>query len=263
MDNSTNRLQVGRVIFREDCWIIQTLRNHVGNVTKLTKLWQNEQAFQGYPPNLEKSRGFVIQAAEIHDMAKPQCFRLDYKQNKFNENKWEWTYSFSGHRFEARHDHFYVETLAQLHHEYSVEGIAKARARLRLNNDETLCVFADNLPLDLYALEMCDQIEATIACTVLEDKNPEARVFMDFQFNQPDKAILTYQIDPFVFEGEQVQLQIEYTELSPDQTLKQRVEAATDDSNRQKLLQTMKNWLLEELQQAQLSYKEVTLCRWI
>src|SRR5690606_7701963 len=154
----------------------------------------------GCPYDLSQTRQKVIQAAKIHDMAKPVKFRLVFQQNRFSQ-KPEWSYSFAGHRFEAFDSDPYVQTLAQLHHTYAVTDITKNMARLKLK--DATRELAEFLPLDLYTLEMCDQIEATLACTALEDKEPEARVFMDFQFNPNPVADLTYQIEPFVFKNQE------------------------------------------------------------
>ncbi|MCL4299171.1 MAG: hypothetical protein KJ077_25770 [Anaerolineae bacterium] len=257
------RIDVGRISFRENRWLVQPLANHVGNVIKLTEWWDNKRAFPGNIPNLSQTRERVIQAAEIHDVAKPAKFRLGYEQNHFTR-KWTWTYSFARHRFEAFHADPYAQALAQLHHEYSVAGIMKNVAQLKLHSATK--AFADNLPLDLYALEMCDQIEATLTCTVLGDEDPEARVFMDFQFNPKPITNLTYQLDPFVFSQEPVRFSVEYIELAPPIELRQTVEQAKDDDKRQAALRDIQDWLLKELHSnppPPVQRKEVTLCPWI
>jgi CRISPR-associated endonuclease/helicase Cas3 len=263
----TDQIEVGRVIFPKDTpdlWRVQTLKSHVDNVTRLAKLWDNNCAFQGCPYDLSQTRNKVIQAAKIHDMAKPVKFRLGYQQNRIT-HKWGWTYSFAGHRFEAFDPDPYAQTLAQLHHEYSVAGITKHMAQLKLN--EKTEPFANHLPLDLYALEMCDQIEATLACTALEDKDPEARVFMDFQFNWPDRDKLDFQIEPFVFEKQKpVRLPIEYLEVAPPHDKRLAVENTTDDGKRRELLRDIQHWLLAQLHEnppPSIQTKEVTIWPWI
>lgn len=261
MSNQT-RIDVGRISFQEDRWLVQPLANHVENVIKLTQWWDNNCAFLGNLPNLSETRERVIQAAKIHDMAKPGKFRLGYEQNRFTK-KWAWTYSFARHRFEAFHIDPYVQALAQLHHEYSVAGIMKNVAQLKLQSATK--GFAGNLPLDLYALEMCDQIEATVACAILGDEDPEARVFMDFQFNPKPIADLTYQLDPFVFSQEPIWFGLEYIELAPPFELRQAVEQAKDDDNRQAALRDIQDWLLQQLHDSPpppVQRKEVTLRAW-
>lgn len=262
----SDRIEVGRVIFPKgtsNLWRIQTLKSHVDNVTYLTELWDNNLAFKDCPFDLSQTRKKVIQAAKIHDMAKPAKFRLGYQRDRVTK-RWGWTYSFAGHRFEAFDPDPYVQTLAQLHHEYSVEGMTKNIARLKL--DAETKGFANHLPLDLYALEMCDQIEATLACTALDDMDPEARVFMDFQFNPNSVAELTYQIEPFVFADDQpVRLPIEYVELAPPQDKRLAIESAPNDDKRRELLRDIQHWLLAQLHSNNpppIQTKEVTLCPW-
>jgi CRISPR-associated endonuclease/helicase Cas3 len=261
----TDWIEVGRVIFPKDTpnlWRIQTLKSHVDNVTRLTELWDNDRAFQGCPYDLGQTRQKVIQAAKIHDMAKPVKFRLRYQQDRVT-HKWGWTYSFAGHRFEAFDPDPYVQTLAQLHHTYSVADITKNMARFKL--DDATTKLAEFLPLDLYALEMCDQIEATLACTALDDTDPEARVFMDFQFNPIPIADLTYQIEPFVFTEQPVRLPIEYLEVTPPPDKRQAIENAKDEDKRRELLRDMQRWLLAELHGSTpppTQIKEVILCPW-
>lgn len=257
MGDSTARVNAGRVIFLQTYWIIQTLRNHVGNVARLAKVWDNNRAFQGNTPNLERTREYVIAAARIHDMAKPSHFHLNYKQDRVH-HQWKWEYSFSGHRFNAFHDNIYVQTLAQLHHEYSVTAITQHMARLKL--DKATETIAENLPLDLYTLEMCDQIEATFARAVLGSDDPEERVFMDFQFRA--RAEAEYELEPFAFgQAPPVKLDVEYAKLVPPQNKQRAVETAPDDKRRAALREVEK-WLVDALQTAPLQCKEVTLWPW-
>jgi CRISPR-associated endonuclease/helicase Cas3 len=258
MDKLIKRRDVGRVIFRPQTWIVQTLDSHVGNVARLAEAWDNCRAFQGNIPDLERTRQQVIEAARIHDMAKPARFRLVYKLDPFHR-KWKWEYSFSGHRFNAFHDDTYVQMLAQLHHEYSVAGIAQHMARLKLN--EATESIAENLPLDLYTLEMCDQIEATVARAALGSEDPEERVFMDFQFRT--RAEAEYELEPFAFSKTPVEFTVEYVELPPSQDKRQAVETAADDNKRRVALREVKDWLLEELQTVLLQHKEVRLWPWM
>lgn len=256
----TERLEVGRVIYANpDLWRVQTLRNHVGNVVKLVELWGSSKDFLEGTPNLQETREYLIRAAKIHDMGKPQKFKLVY-----DPGKKEWSYSFAGHRFEAvdhtgdRHTP-YVEALAHLHHEYSVNGITEKMANLRLNN---LPELVQHLPLDLYILEMCDQIEATIASALLEAKDPIARVFMDFQFDELDTG--QYQIYPFVFTNDPVSMVIEWAEIVPDMELVTAVtQTATSKTDAYPERKALRNWLVEKLQNTPLKTQEVTICSWM
>jgi hypothetical protein len=257
MDEPSVRIHVGRVIFLQERWVVQTLRSHVENVAELVQVWDNGRAFQGLLPNMKRTRHWVIEAARIHDMAKPAHFRLRYKQDL--HRKWKWEYSFSGHRFSVFHDDTYVQMLAQLHHTYSVADITQHMARLKLN--PATASVAGNLPLDLYTLEMCDQIEATFARAALGSDDPEERVFMDFQFRP--RAVAEYELEPFAFSQEPpVKFDVEYIELSPPSEKRQAVEAAPSDDKRRTALREMEMWLVRAMQTASLRYKEVRLWPW-
>jgi hypothetical protein len=257
MSETMTRVDAGRVIFGLDSWIVQTLRSHVDNVARLAELWDNSRAFQGVlPDKLAHTRQQVIEAARIHDMAKPSKFQLEYKSG--SRNKGGWVYSFSGHRFNAFHDDVYVQMLARLHHTYSVDDITKHMAQLKLNT--TTKAIAENLPLDLYALEMCDQIEATCARAALGSDNPEERVFMDFQFRLRAKA--EYELEPFAFSQTPAEFVVEYAELVPPQDKKLAVETA-DENKRQAALREIRDWLVQALQTAPLQYRKVRLWPWI
>jgi len=257
MDETRTRVDVGRVIFRQDGWVVQTLRSHVENVARLAEAWDNSRAFRGLLPDLERTRQQVIEAARIHDMAKPAHFHLEYKQDHYRE--WKWEYSFRGHRFNAFHSDAYVQILAQLHHIYSVTDITQHMARLKLGKATE--AIAENLPLDLYTLEMCDQIEATFARAALGSDDPEERVFMDFQFRS--RAEAEYELDPFAFrQPPPVEFTAEYVELAPPQEKRLAAESAQDDTKRRAALREMEKWLIETLQTTPLQHKGVRLWPW-
>ena len=257
MDEPKKRVDIGRIIFFPERWVIQTLQSHVDNVAELARAWDTGLAFRGNIPDMQPTRDKVIAAARIHDMAKPSHFRLQYKQDPIR-HQWRWEYSFSGHRFNAFHDDSYTEMLAQLHHEYSVAGITQHVARLRL--DQATAAIAENLPLDLYTLEMCDQIEATLACAVMGSNTPEERVFMDFQFRVRVQA--EYEIEPFAFNRSPVVFTVEYAELSPPHDSVRRVENAPDDKRRAALF-AVEAWLVSVLQTAPRKHQEVKLWPWM
>lgn len=257
MGETTTRVDVGRIIFRQDRWFVQTLRSHVGNVALLAEAWDTSRAFQGNLPDLTHTRAQLIKSARIHDMAKPSHFRLEYKQDHFH-HKDEWEYSFSGHRFNAFDDDPYVQMLAQLHHEYSVSAITKHMAKLKLN--KATVGIAENFPLDLYTLEMCDQIEATFARAVLSSKDPEERVFMDFQFRAHAEA--EYELEPFAFQAAPIGFVVEYAELLPPHDKLQTIEAEVDEKKRRPGLRDIQDWLMDALQTAPLQHKEVKLWPW-
>ncbi len=262
MDHSKRR-HVGRVVFASDReWIILTLKSHVENVTALAACWDHEKAYLNglpLPPGRTKAR--LITAAEIHDDAKPSHFRLVYKAESQS-----WEYSFAGHRFAVDYPSDpYIESLVHLHHEYSVEGITTAIASMRNQAGEfpglNLSEVAALLPLDLYALEMADQIEATVARAAVEAVDPEGRVFMDFQFKVDETRDTTYLVDPFPFLGEQVELEIEYMVWEPTQELLDSVIQARPDARRDPISKLQKA-LEEAIQHLPLQTKTAVLRPW-
>jgi|GEM_PF-2453128 len=260
-ETGADRREVGRVIFRKDdpVWTVLTLKCHVDNVTTLAKAWSFEAAY--LQPMTAGTREKVIQAAKIHDDAKPKKFRLTYQG--FRSNPPEWGYSFAGHRFEVPSTgDLYVDELVRLHHEYSVDGITEAMAKLRL--DEQNRMLYQNFPLDLYALEMADQIEATVARAAVDAVDPEGRVFMDFDFDTVDREQRIYRIDPFPFNVEargSIQLTIECARIETSAAIRQKVESGNVIDAR-KLRNQLRDDLVEALQTAPLVEREVTLCPW-
>ena len=257
---STPRRQVGRVVFNSDqAWVVLTLRCHVDNVTKLVQVWDAEQAYlTNVPPTLAQSHGLTVEAARVHDMGKPSHFRLTYEG--FRGGPPKWGYSFAGHRFVVTHANRYVELLGRLHHEYSVEGINKAIAELR--NHANFAEFSSHLPLDLYTLEMADQIEATVARATVGAEDPEERVFMDFVFARKDNGDAEYRIEPFPFSEKPVHLAIEYAVLTPPFAQVTTVQSAKLEE-RSGRLREVQRWLEDALQSAPLQTKEIHLWPWI
>ncbi|MEL6489226.1 MAG: CRISPR-associated helicase Cas3' [Cyanobacteria bacterium J06621_3] len=187
----------------------QPLNNHVGNVCELVKCWDVKEL-----PDGESSRERVLDASEIHDMGKPVKFNLigSVKQGSFQK----YIYSFRGHRFLANSDNSWVQKLARGHHDFSAREICKDTYKLR--QDSAYGSVLDKQPLayaqELYVLEMCDQIEAELACRVMDnEKQAESRTFMDFTIQRDDLSI--YSIDPWPFKKtlSNIQLSFEYWEL--------------------------------------------------
>ncbi len=251
-----SKRQVGRVVFGFDekgqaQWIVLTLACHVNNVVQLVRAWDNGRAYLDTAElDLDATKSRLVRAAEIHDSAKPIKFRIIYRENPFRQGEMEWAYSFAGHRFEVYDPDPYIQTLARLHHDYSVAGITQGVARLRADGEP----HAANLPLDLYTLEICDQIEATLARAVLGG-DLERRVFMDFHIEPVSEC--HYALDPYPFATDEVRLGIEYSRLRPPKELVDRVEAG---SNKDKALEELTSWVVEALQTAPLEIKEVTIC---
>jgi CRISPR-associated endonuclease/helicase Cas3 len=257
---SEAKRQVGRVVFNSnENWVVLTLKCHVDNVTKLVEVWDSQQAYlTNVPPTLSQSHALTVEAARVHDMGKPSHFRLTYEG--FRSGPPEWGYSFAGHRFVVVHENRYVELLGRLHHEYSVEGINRAIAEL--HNLGQFKDIALHLPLDLYTLEMADQIEATVARAAVGAEDPEERVFMDFAFTCKDKDNAEYHIDPFPFYEKPVRLAIEYAQLSPPANLMKAVQTPNHGKGSAPL-RNLQEWLENALQSASLQTKEIYLWPWI
>lgn len=252
------RRYVGRIIFHSHkAWSVITLQSHVDNVTRLVAEWDTEKAYLGALSSQSSTQELLVKAARIHDMGKPARFRL--KVEKKRSNQIQWSDSYAGHRFAVEHEHLYIYLLGQLHHEYSVEGIVSAMAQLRQRNYAAL---APQLPLDLYSLEMADQIEATVARAALGDAQPEARVFMDFAFYADDPQQAVYRLDPYPFYKEPITLTVLYAMLEPPQDKIVAVEKAAP-AEQTALLRDLQNWLEAALQDAPLETKEITLWPWI
>ena len=208
--NRKNRLlNFGRVFFPGDKTIVpdeirfQPLGNHVGNVKRLAKLWNLQ----------DESRQRIIKGIELHDMAKPQTFKLLVDKN--HKGKFpKYIYSFSGHRFAARdvkyrqakqnnskHQQSWAETLAIGHHKYSVKDIAEDIYRLKKNPEYKDILEKDPLAYakELYILEMCDQIEAELACYVCGDEeHGKERTFMEYSLVKDKNNV--YYLDPYPFD---------------------------------------------------------------
>jgi CRISPR-associated endonuclease/helicase Cas3 len=174
----------------------QPLGNHVGNVMELVKKWCKN----GFPSQF--SFEWVLEAAKIHDVGKPQRFEIQGKTSKEGKFK-EYIYSFRGHRYLAKSENAWAKALAIGHHDFSVEDICTKAYELK--KEVIYAEILTNEPLayarDLYILEMCDQIEAELACRVFEDGNQaDSRAFMDFTIALDESDDTTYFIDPWAFE---------------------------------------------------------------
>lgn len=207
-------MEIGRVFFHY--WPkttrlrrieVLTLESHTGNVARLAELWDPELAYLRLPAeaDLARTREKLIEAARRHDEAKPQRFRLE------RDPEGRYTYSYRGHRFLVQTDDLYISLLIRLHHEFSVDGVTEAIARLRQAGDEQGAV---NFPFDLYALEMCDQIAAEVESRALGDEAGPERVFMEFHLSSPDGR--AFHIDPYPFREPRVRLTLTYIPYVPD-----------------------------------------------
>lgn len=190
---------------------LQPLGNHVGNVVELVEAWRQDD----FPAAGSQER--VKEAAKIHDMGKPKHFEINSETDHDGKFK-KYIYSFKGHRFDARSDDLWTELLGIGHHDFSVADISRDTYKLK----KELC-YANSLlqePLayarELYILEMCDQIEAELACRVLgDDEQAESRTFMEFTITKDTNNSNTYLIDPWPFDKDSLSLTFRYWLVQP------------------------------------------------
>ena len=254
----------GRVFFprQDDCTIpehilFQPLGNHVSNVRKLVHHWKRDDFSIA---NLDESLMRVSKAAGLHDIGKPQRFGVSIKIQA--NGKFDFVYSFKGHRFLASDPKQpWVESLAKGHHDYSVHDICRDTYILKtllnkLEDTDPLqeeaekykhILESDSLSYarELYILEMCDQIEAEIACRFYEDKEQaESRAFMDFTITKSDEGI--FFLDPWIFDrDDDVELTLSSWLMPfPDNIRKALLKATKDDDSAltKKLQEAVEQW---------------------
>ena len=261
MTNAIDTVKVGRVFFTPgsgpnvESVTILTLESHVGNVVDLVKKFQRDS----YPPlKRGTTRDLLIRAAQKHDDAKPETFRITYRSWKGDAPK-SLGYSFAGHRFRVSDPDPYVELLIRLHHEFSVEGIVKAQ--FQLSNSGFSKEEVESFPLDLYILEMCDQIEAEIE-TYAFAGDVQPRVFMDFHSRMCEDR--KFEVNPYPFGNEAISLslayyQLEIKEMVPEQEYMQLVKGLESD-NPQESQGRLRAILVDAPKYVECQQKEVILC---
>ncbi|WP_286391824.1 CRISPR-associated helicase Cas3' [Pseudanabaena mucicola] len=239
--------------------LFQPLGNHVSNVRKLVHYWNLEDFPTANPLESQKR---VSLAAHLHDIGKPQKFKLTLKLD--SKKQPEFSYSFRGHRFLAESPNQpWVEMLAKGHHDFSVGDICRdtyilknlaAKLSKEHPNLEIAERYKDILTLDsfayareLFILEMCDQIEAEIACRFFEDKEQaESRAFMDFNITEEDSEKGTYYIDPWIFKQDEFELTLAHWVMPTPESLKKALEAVNDKTQDSQLTdqlnQAVKEW---------------------
>jgi len=191
----------------------QPLGNHVGNVMELVKLWHKDSF--PFPDSLDR----VLEAAKIHDMGKPKNFSIESENSPDGKFR-KYIYSFKGHRFDARSPKsLWAQTLAIGHHDFSIHDIARDTYKLKKEPEYTNLLIQEPLAYarELYILEMCDQIEAELACRVLgDDDQAESRAFMEFTITKQDET--TYLIDPWPFEtNDPIAMTFRYWSMCPQE----------------------------------------------
>ena len=260
MTNTNKTVDVGRVFFEPGVGpnlkrvTVLKLESHVGNVVQLVKQF----APKHFKVDCSKTRDWLIRAAQKHDNAKPITFRVKYRDTKQGEGKCL-SYSFAGHRFKVSDDNRYVELLIRLHHEFSIEGIAKAVAELKNQHNRKYAEFADNFPIDLYTLEMCDQIEAEIE-TYAFTGEPQPRVFMDFHSRMRKNGKIEIEpFDPFVTDSDIV-LPMKYYEWEIDPKERQEIATDLEMENLSERLRKLKEMIENPPKDAEREPKEMILC---
>lgn len=241
----------------------QPLGNHAANVRKLVWYWDKNDFVKG---DKDASRKRVADAAYLHDSGKPQKFGLSVKVK--GKGKVEFIYSFRGHRFLASNPQQpWVEFLAKGHHDYSAHDICRDTYKLKtliekLDSDSCLKTEAKNYhkilehePLayahELYILEMCDQIEAEIACRFFNDNDQaESRAFMDFTITQDNTNSNIFFLEPWIFGDDRSEFKLTLASWSMPfpQKLKSALEQGIqDESVLSKQLDTaVKTWWLSQ-----------------
>ncbi|AMA10854.1 CRISPR-associated helicase Cas3' [Picosynechococcus sp. PCC 73109] len=222
--------------------LFQPLGNHVANVTKLVSLWNWQSPEFVNIADLDAAKKRTLRAAKIHDMGKPQKFKFKVE---VKNNKPKLIYSFSGHRFLAEDKHEpWAEYLAKGHHDFSIHDIARDSYKLKtLAQSNNLLgkasqyreiLEADPLAYarELYILEMCDQIEAEIACRFYDDdEQAESRAFMDFNIVQDPQNNYKFSLEPWVFGDDVSEISLPLTTWSMPfpKDLKQEMESYQGD----------------------------------
>ena len=231
----------------------QPLGNHVGNVVRLVRAW-NLDGFPGVTLS-DKQASFkrVSEAAKVHDMAKPQTFSIKVETTPKNDPKGkfkEYIYSFKGHRFEAVSSDSWAQYLARGHHDFSVDDISRDSYKIQKESQEYADILAKE-PLayarELYILEMCDQIEAELACRIIgDDDQAESRAFMDYTTAKSKLDNQTYLIEPWPFKESTIALSFEYWSMQLSQedkeSLQSYIKAEQDYKLGTALDKTVKNW---------------------
>lgn len=244
---------------------LQPLGNHVGNVVKLVRLWNWES--ERFEYDRESAIKRVKTSAEIHDLGKPQKFAIQSNTDKFKE----YIYSFRGHRFLADSKDLWAKTLAIGHHDFSVHDICRDAYTLKKDPQYAEILAREPLAyaIELYILEMCDQIEAELACRVLDDAHQgESRTFMDYTITKSDTEQDVYYIDSWAFatewEQDGIELTFQYWSMQPSEENKKLLQECIDKQKENKLGETLDRcvkawWHSEEGESAKTLKRNITL----
>ena len=261
MVNAMDIVEVGRVFFEPDSGsdvkkvIVLTLDSHVENVVTLVKNFRRD-FYPAFKQSEKSTRDLLIRAAEKHDDAKPETFRVTYRSYKENGRK-SLGYSFAGHRFRVSDSDRYVELLIRLHHEFSVEGIVKAQAELKAQEGSVNENFK-NFPFDLYILEMCDQIEAELETYAFTD-DVQPRVFMDFHSRKREDSVI--EVNPYPFDSEDIPLSLAYYEFEVCEEDCRQISKALIKDNQEKGVNVLREMIINAHNKAERQQKEMVLCK--
>ena len=254
------KTKVGRVFFHPESGpdvekvTVLTLDSHVANVVTLVEKFRRN-FYPTFDESGQETREFLIRAAKKHDDAKPDTFRVTYRGWKENGQK-SLGYSFAGHRFRVADDERYVELLIRLHHEFSVEEIVKAQAALQIPTQ------AKNFPIDLYILEMCDQIEAEVETYAFTD-DVQPRVFMDFHSRRHEDG-QRVEVSPYPFEDDEIRLSLAFYELVLGKTVpeeRQQIVKAIRNSEPNEACRKLREVIVKVHKHAECQHKEMILCK--
>ncbi len=261
MNHNIDFVHVGRVFFEPESGpdvekvTVLTLESHVANVVRLVENFRRD-FYSNFNRNCHITREFLIRAACKHDAAKPETFRVTYRSSKHDAIK-SLGYSFAGHRFRVFDVNRYVEQLIRLHHEFSVEGIAKAQAQL-----STLKQFSqtevENFPIDLYILEMCDQIEAELETYAFTD-GVQPRVFMDFHSRRRNDK--TIEVSPYPFGPQEICLALEYYEFNVPEKHKNKIRNALKNDKPTEGQRLLREIIVKAHTYTECQRKEMILCK--
>ena len=258
------KTKVGRVFFEPDSGpdvekvTVLTLDSHVANVVTLVEKFRRDFYQRDFCRSVEGTRELLIRAAKKHDDAKPETFRVTYRGWKENGRK-SLGYSFAGHRFRIADDERYVELLIRLHHEFSVAGIVEAQNVLR--TELPTRGQAKNFPIDLYILEMCDQIEAEVE-TYAFTGSVQPRVFMDFHSRLHEDG-QRVEVEPYPFEDTEIRLSLAFYELDFGKTVpeeRQRIVKALKNDNSNEACESLRAVINKAHKHAECQHKEMILC---
>ena len=261
MANAMDTVKVGRVFFKPDSGpnvnkvTVLTLESHVGNVVDLVRKFQRD-FYPSFKQTEVSTRDLLIRAAEKHDDAKPDTFRVTYRGWKDNDYK-SLGYSFAGHRFRVSDDNRYVELLIRLHHEFSVEGIVKAQAELGAHKEFSKAE-VNSFPIDLYILEMCDQIEAELETYVFTRK-VQPRVFMDFHSRIREDGKI--EVNPYPFGNEEISLSLAYYGFDVSEEHRRQIAKALAGDKPEEGQRLLREIIVKAHTYTDCQQKEIILCQ--